>query len=85
MKPNEIKEFLRDAELQADDFGDRKASDMLGSALGYIEELEGDLADFKASQHYRYIGIDGKPVLARDLEDRLIEASKRIAELENGK
>jgi len=29
------------------------------------------LAELQAAQKYRYIGKDGKPVLARDLEDRI--------------
>jgi hypothetical protein len=36
-----------------------------------IEALTVRLADWQASQHYRYIAKDGKPVLARDLEDRI--------------
>lgn len=31
--------------------------------------LRAQLEDFRASQQYRYIGKDGKPVLARSLED----------------
>ena len=33
-------------------------------------------------QTYTYIGKDGRPVLARDLEDQLEAANGRIAELE---
>ena len=33
-------------------------------------------------QPYTYIGKDGRPVLARDLEDQLEAANGRIAELE---
>lgn len=44
-----------------------------------IEQLERELAEWKASQSYRYIGIDGKPVLARDLEDRAINAESELA------
>ena len=32
--------------------------------------LRAQLADWQAAQGYRYIGKDGKPVLARDLEDQ---------------
>lgn len=44
-----------------------------------ISQLERELADFKSSQHYRYIGVDGKPVLARDLEDRAIKVEADLA------
>lgn len=44
-----------------------------------IGQLERELADFKASQNYRYIGVDGKPVLARELEDRAIKAERELA------
>lgn len=49
------------------------------AVLSGIEQLERELADFKASQHYRYIGVDGKPVLARELEDRAIKAERELA------
>lgn len=34
-----------------------------------LATLRAQLEDFKASQHYGYIGADGKPVLARSIED----------------
>ena len=50
------------------------------------ETLEETLEEWKASQHYSYIGADGKTVKARDLEDELItaraklEAAEKLAE-----
>lgn len=39
------------------------------AVLAELAVLRAQLEDFKASQQYRYIGKDGKPVLARALED----------------
>jgi len=36
------------------------------------------LEEWKASQHYSYIGADGKTVKARDLEDELITARAKL-------
>ncbi len=47
-----------------------------------IERLEGINETHRRAQGYLYVGIDGKVVKARDLEDALIEARARIAELE---
>jgi len=47
--------------------------------LGRIEALEA----VRLGQTYRYIGIDGKPVLARDLEDRAIVAEAKLAKAMN--
>lgn len=47
-----------------------------------IEMLEKELHALRNAQSYLYIGKDGKPVLARDLEDRAEAAEKRVAELE---
>ena len=46
------------------------------------EAAEAKLAEWQASQHYSYIGKDGKPVLARDLEARAEEAEARNAAME---
>ena len=50
---------------------------VIHDALAYITDLEarlaaaeGKLTEWRSSQSYRYIGRDGKPVLARDLEAR---------------
>jgi hypothetical protein len=52
---------------------DRQLEDVgavLREAAEEIERLRKELA----AARYTYIGIDGKPVLARDLEDRAIQA-----------
>jgi len=36
------------------------------------------LEEWKASQHYSYIGADGKTVKARDLEDELVTARAKL-------
>ena len=48
------------------------------SAIEDMKAAEAKLAEWQASQHYSYIGKDGKPVLARDLEARLevVEAER---------
>lgn len=47
----------------------------------HFDQMEAKLKDWQASQQYRYIGRDGKPVLARDLEARLekLEADLKVA------
>ena len=37
---------------------------------GELAGVQGKLAEWQAAQHYTYIGKDGKPVLAHDLEAR---------------
>ena len=44
-----------------------------------VAELEAERDHWQASQHYTYIGKDGKPVLARDLEDRAEAAESKLA------
>lgn len=51
-------------------------------AEAQLADLQAKLADWQYHQQYRYIGIDGKPVLARDLEDRALNAEARIDQLE---
>ena len=58
-----------------------EALNRLDSARHSIDVLEGRLSAFLANQHYQYIGADGKPVLARDLEDRLIAAEAELARI----
>lgn len=46
-------------------------ANLTASLAGEVEEvdrLRSTLADWQSGQNYRYIGRDGKPVLARDLE-----------------
>lgn len=40
------------------------------------------IAELTAAQKYRYIGKDGKPVLARDLEDRIEQLVATVEQLE---
>jgi len=51
-------------------------------AAAAIRELEARVQDWQAAQHYSYIGKDGKPVLARDLEARAEAAEAKLAEVE---
>ncbi|OYW51812.1 MAG: hypothetical protein B7Z29_21220 [Hyphomicrobium sp. 12-62-95] len=59
----------------------------LHDALDRGAAAEAKLAEWQASQHYSYIGRDGKTVLARALEDRaeaaaaLVEAQAEVARL----
>ncbi len=46
-----------------------------------LTAMEAKLADWQAWQHHRYIGRDGKPVLARDLETRAEIAEAEVAAL----
>lgn len=46
-----------------------------------IEQLEQRAAEWQAGQSYRYIGRDGKPVLARDLEARIEQLERELAEV----
>lgn len=52
------------------------------------DELAAQLKDWQASQNYRYIGKNGKPVLARDLEierDALLDRVKEMETILNSK
>lgn len=69
-----------------------KASGSVGDAIEYLkaalaerDALAAQVADLQQAQTYTYIGKDGRPVLARDLEDErdalrdLLEAEKLIS------
>ena len=45
------------------------------------EAAEAKLVEWQASQHYAYIGRDGKPVLARDMEARAEAAEAELTTL----
>ena len=47
--------------------------------IGDLMKLSHQMSEWKASQHYRYIGADGQPVLARDLEARAEAAETALA------
>lgn len=57
------------------------ARELVPALLARAEAAEAKLADWQASQHYRYIGKDGKPVLARDLEAALAAERETVARL----
>lgn len=57
------------------------AADAIAALLARAEAAEAKLADWQASQHYRYIGKDGKPVLARDLEAALAAEQAKVGRL----
>lgn len=65
----------------ARELADRERAAALEQLAAENKALRAQLADWQASQHYRYIGADGKPVLARELEDRLIAAEAEAARL----
>lgn len=74
------RELVAERENNVGEFESRSEAQREVRALkAKVVGLERDLADFKASQHYRYIGIDVKPVLARELEDRAIKAERELA------
>jgi hypothetical protein len=62
---------------------DPAAFSVMKSAADLIERMAGELADWQKSQTYRYIGRDGKPVLARELEARAEKAEAEVARLTN--
>lgn len=43
------------------------------------QRLQAELETWKATQHYSYIGKDGKPRLARDMEDELDTTKDKLA------
>lgn len=47
-----------------------------------VSALQAKIDALHSAQSYTYIGRDGKPVLARDMEDRAEAAEARIRELE---
>lgn len=50
-----------------------------------VAELKETLARVLATQTYTYYGKDGKPVLARDLEDERDELRQQLADERSGK
>lgn len=75
------RELVAERENNVGEFESRSEAERKVRALkAQVMGLERELADFKASQHYRYIGVDGKPVLARELEDRAIKAERELVE-----
>jgi hypothetical protein len=69
--------------MSAQTLGDVYAQQLPDGMVGApVEYIRADiLSDWRASQGYRYIGKDGKSVLARDLEDALDAAQAEIAKL----
>lgn len=55
------------------------ANDHADAAIEELAAEKAKLADWQYHQQYRYIGIDGKPALARDLEDRALKAEVELA------
>jgi hypothetical protein len=59
-------------------------SGALHGAIKALEDAERRIAELEAKiekQRYWYIGKDGKPVLAKDLEDRAEKAEAELAEV----
>lgn len=62
--------------VEAGDYiAERNRSEALAAELIAARET---LQEWKASQHYSYIGADGKTVKARDLEDEMITARAKL-------
>lgn len=53
-------------------------ADMIAALAAELITARETLEEWKASQHYSYIGADGKTVKARDLEDELITARAKL-------
>ena len=58
------------------------ASQGMDNQHEFREKIDTAIAAIRLSSDYVYIGFDGKPVQARDLEDQLIAARSRVDELE---
>lgn len=52
----------------------------IAALIAHTKALEAEVAALRAGQTYRYIGKDGKTVLARDLEDERDELRAQLAE-----
>ncbi len=61
------------------EYDEGKINDARAEAADRIEALEAQLTQFQTAQTYRYIGKDGKPILARDLEDAKDAAEAKLA------
>ena len=53
-------------------------ADMIAALAAELITAREALEEWKASQHYSYIGADGKTVKARDLEDELVTARAKL-------
>jgi multidrug efflux pump subunit AcrA (membrane-fusion protein) len=61
----------------------QQALDQMKAEKARAEAAEAKLAEWRAAQHYTYIGKDGKPVLARDLEARADAAEAALASMQS--
>lgn len=59
----------------------KEQASLVLKAVTRAEAVEAKLVEWQASQHYAYIGRDGKTVLARDLEARAEAAEAELATL----
>jgi hypothetical protein len=55
--------------------------EQVDAIAAHRDEISADRDELLASQHYRYIGKDGKTVLARDLEDERDALSAEVTRL----
>lgn len=67
------------ARIAAQEAQMKRGAMLLEATMTRAEAAEAKLAEWQASQHYRYIGANGQPVLARDLEDRAEAAETALA------
>lgn len=58
-------------------------ADMIAALAAELITAREALEEWKASQHYSYIGADGKTVKARDLEDELVTARAKLEAADN--
>ena len=75
---DDLVERLRDWENVWPKDADKPAGSLYLTAADRIEELEAE--NKRLRDEYRYIGKDGKPILARELEDQRDEAREKLAE-----
>lgn len=78
MNSGEIKKRLDNLYYMLEQEGKYTKANTAAFAIEHIEKLEAQLEDWKKSQHYRYIGRDGKATLARDIENKLIETEAAL-------
>jgi hypothetical protein len=70
------------AERERDHANINLKADFIAATVNDLAQMEAERDALQQAQTYRYIGKDGKPILARDLEDQRDAALARVDVLE---
>lgn len=82
MTPAQIAKVVKDLRTKsAVGPGNMIVHTVMAEAADLIEAQAAELAEMRSKQTYRYIGKDGKMILARDLEDQRDALSAELTTL----